>query len=265
MKIISVFAASAVIGLSAQTEAGLANFLMTNGSGTLYEIDGNTLEANWIGQLQNAQLINEIQYIGNGEILANMTGGMQRYNLNTGVQSIEYINANEFDTGFFHQSQGAALTSNGDIYFAVQSQINGMPSTYGVLYDPTSGDLTEMAEHSGAPGGLYFDFHEVGQDVYAAVEQTGQSIRIIDAITGENQALYDTGINNSSFISLDGSLFVVTLEGDMYNFDVSDGSLDFYGSITGFSSNLLGVTNIPSPATLMAFVFASGLACRRQR
>lgn len=252
--------------VAAHASAGLDNFLITNGNGILYEVDGNTLQSTQIAQLDNAGIINEILYVDNGEILANVTGGFERYNLNTGVQTTVFSNATDLpNPGGVDWSSGAALTSEGDVYFSVQSHSEEGSRRYGALYDLDTNTVSEMAEYTNAPGGLYFDFHEIGTNLFLAAEQTGQTIRVVDAVTGDNQTIYNTGINNGSFLSLNGDIFVVTTDRDMYTFDETDGSVEFYGSISGVSGNLLGATAIPAPSTPLLFALAAGTSARRRR
>ncbi len=259
-----------VIAFNALAGAGLSDMYITNGAGKIYSVDGSTLQATPVAQLQDAGSINDILFIGNGKILANLTFAMATYDLNTGVQETLFATNGTFGSpGSFNYSSGLARRANGEIYFSINEILN--PSgidIYGISYDLHSGTLNQVGDVD-VPGA--FDFYELANGDMIGFGSTGQSV-LFDPDTGVVEATFDLDVAAVSFVQSIDDLFVVAIDGSMYTFDVTDGSTEFYGQITGFEKTLFGasIANssaalIPSPATLLTLSGGVCLGLRRRR
>tara|TARA_R110000868_G_scaffold119469_2_gene317037 strand:- start:378864 stop:379679 length:816 start_codon:yes stop_codon:yes gene_type:complete len=258
------------LALTTLASAGISNMYITNGAGEIYSVDGNTLQATSVAQLQDAGSINDILYIGNGKILANLTFAMATYDLNTGVQETLFNSNGTFgDPSSFVYSSGLARRANGDIYFQVNEFFN--PSgidVYGISYDMQSGGLTQIG---GVPFVGALDFYELANGNMIGFNTGNQSI-LFNPNTGVIEATFDLDVTAVSFVQSFSDLYVVAADGSMYTFDLTDGSTEFYGQITGFERNILGASIasstaalIPSPASLLALTGGLGMGLRRRR
>ncbi len=258
------------LALTAFAGAGISNMYITNGAGEIYVVDGNTLQATSIAQLDNAGTINDIQYLGNGKILANLTFAMATYDLNTGVQETLFTSNGTFgQPDSFVYTGGLARRVNGDMYFGVTEALN--PSgviNYGISFDMQSDSLNQIGN---VPFATPFDFYELANGSMIGLITGDRAVRF-DPNTGAVQAEFDLDVSAVSFVQSLTDLYVIATDGSLYTFDINDASTEFYGQITGFENNILGasIANasaalIPSPASLFALSGGLCLGLRRRR
>jgi len=258
------------VAITSLSSAGISDMYITNGAGEIYLVDGNTLQATSVAQLQDAGTINDIMYLGNGKILANLTYTMDIYDLNTGSQETLFSSNGTFgDPSSFVYTSGLARRANGEIFFAVTEFLN--PSgldLYGISYDINSGSLAQIADIT-IPGA--FDFYELANGKMIGFGSEGFST-LFDPNTGVVEATYALDVTAVTFVQSLSDLYVVATNGSMYTFDITDGSTEFFGQITGFERNILGASIasssaalIPSPATLLVLAGGVCVGSRRRR
>ena len=263
MNIMNVASACAVAVLSAGASAGLSNFIVADADGGVYTVNGRTLEATQVAQMDSSYSINEILYLGNNELLVNVTGQFIQYNIGTGAEEVVF-NARDYlgDVGY-HYTTGLAQMDSGDIFFSVKSYLPSETTLIGASFNLNSHSFTEMNDIEFV-NGLYFDHHQVGENLYAGARFGQQQITIINTLTGQNEAAYDVGFGVVSFFESHGSLFTMSKGGEIHSFDASDGSTSLVGRITGAGPGLIGAS-IPAPSSLTLLSFAGLAGTRRRR
>lgn len=236
--------------ISTAAHAQLSDFLVATSNGRIHEVDGDTLVATEIVQLQNRQSISEILYVGNDEILASIIGSFVRYNLRTGIETIEFNTADVLpNPAPGNWTESAAFTAQRNVYFGIAAWNQKGNYRYGVLYNPHDGTLEEMAKHIDPPNGLYFDYIEVDNHVFLAAEFSERTARLIDAETGETLSIMNTDEGIVSFLTLDDTVYAITKQRKLFTFDMDDGSMELYGSITGLNGAPIGATSMTVPQT----------------
>lgn len=257
-----IVAASAIGIVSFGAQAGLSNFLVADAEGSIYRVDGDTLESTFLSQVNPAYSTNEIMYLGNNEILVDVTGQLVRHNLNTGTDTVVFDITDQLGNTGIHYTSGLAQTSSGDIFFSVDSIDQSGSATFGATFNLDTNIYTQLADIDPAPG-LYFDHQEVGNSVFASADYNNQTISMIDAISGDTLASYNVGFGVVSFFENQGLMYAMGKEGGLYTFDSSNGSTQFVGQISGAGDSLIGAS-VPAPSAL-ALLGLSGLATARRR
>jgi hypothetical protein len=260
------------LALTSLASAGLSDMYVTNDRGELYFVDGNTLQATSVGQLSNSEFVNDILYVGDGKIIANMTFALVSYDLNTGVQdTILYASDLPNEVPALMHTWGLARTNNGELYFGVTALANSPEETsyYGTTYDPSTGTTVQNAH---VPHIASTDYYELGNGNMLEINDPTDSLVEFDPHTGSIVRELTNGVTAVSFIQSHDSLFLLTAWGRLHEIDLSDGSLSFYGQISGYEYYIMGgsiadptarlVPSIPTVTTM------SGLLClglRRRR
>jgi len=263
MNIINVASACAVVVLSAGASARLSNFIVSDANGGVYTVNGQTLEATQVAQMDGSYSINEILYLGNNELLVNVTGQFIQYNIVTGAEEVVFNARDHLGDVGLHYTTGLARMDSGDIFFSVKSYLSTETTLIGASFNLNSQSFTQMNDIEFV-NGLYFDHHQVGENLYAGARFDQQQITIINTLTGQNEAAYDVGFGVVSFFESQGSLFAMSKGGEIHSFDASDGSMALVGQISGAGPGLIGAT-IPAPGSLALFGCMGIAAVRRRR
>ncbi|MEQ9207888.1 MAG: hypothetical protein RLN78_11020 [Phycisphaerales bacterium] len=235
-------------------------------------IDGETLVSTTVGRLLSGGDINEIAYIGNDTILANMTFGVVKYDLNTGIQETLFTSDEVGGPGSLTFMSGVARRSNGEYYMNVSVQRAAGHEEYGISYNLEAGDLSYVGPTP----------HTIPNDVYELADGTMLATRTIshedwivryNPMTGEEIALYEIDFTPTAFVQSESELHIVSQLGYIHTFDLSDGSTTFYGRITGeFYGQIMGATNananiplIPAPHSLSMLALSASIGFTRRR
>ena len=250
---------------------GISDFYTTNSIGEIYLIDGNTLEASLVVELNHGSNINDILYLDDGGILANVGGGLVRYDLGTGLEEVVFSIQGAIDVLGAQITTGLAATNDGNVFFSVFHLIPGEGRNYmSGTFNPYTNEFTRAADVS-APAGLYFDHHQIDDTHYLGADWNGQSIYVLDAETGETEVV-SVGYEVVSFFDVGDSIMTMTKGGDLYYFDPETMTSTFYGEIaTSNLGNWIGATStsnpyrLPAPGTLSMLGFAGLIAGRRRR
>lgn len=241
---LSVFITLAVISTAALGQ--LSDFLIATSNGRIHLVDGDTLEATLIVELENGRNISEILYVGNDEILASTVGGFIRYNLSTGVETVEFNIADVLpNPSLIDYAMAAGFTAQRNVYFGIAADFgNGGIYYYGVLYDPYLFTFTETAELEDSPRGLYFDFIETENNVILAANFSDQTARTYDALSGETLSEVSTPVGITSFLNIDDDEYAISNGSGLYTFNKQDGSMNLYGHMTGLQGTPIGATSL---------------------
>lgn len=259
-----MLAACAVMlaGLSTGTIAGISDFYITDASGLVYEVDGATLAATEVVQLNNAFAIHEIMYMGNNQLMYNVFGRLSIANLVTGETEVVFDIHDHLGSGI-HYGNGLARTQSGDIFMTVRSQGAGFPlRDYGVLVNIENQTFTELADLSRRE--FYIDHHQVAENLFLSADWASGTIHTMNADTGVILSETSFGFYPVSFFEADGSVYVIAKEGGLYTYDYLTNSVDYLGDVTGAGTNIIGAT-IPASGTLSLLGLASIVATRRRR
>lgn len=259
---IAAFAAGSSL-VSMVAHAGLSDFYVTNTFGEIYQVDGQTLESNQVSQLGNTSNLNEILYIGNGEIIASLGGTMLRHNINTGAEEIVFRMSDHIEPGALAIGSGLAMTTSGDIFFTASIFSAGNPTrrmagSYNLATDVFV-DITDVNSSAS-----FFDHHQIGTDVFISADHNRQIVSVLNGATGDIVIDYNVGFGVVSFFESDGGIFAVGRTGGLYSFDIDDGSTEYIGDIAGVSGDLIGAT-VPASGSFAIFGLMGIAAVRRRR
>jgi hypothetical protein len=259
----SFAALAASISMSTYSYGDLSDLYVTNSNGQVYHVDGNTLQATEAVQLQDAGTINEILYLGNGQLVANLSFGVSIYDFNTQTQTSLFSAQEEFGIpGSFTYTSGLAHRSNGDVYFAV-NVLADQPNSqyYGVSYNLNTNTATQLAD---VPGVALIDHHELSSEQMLTASYNDQSVTVFNPDSGVVDATYSLGLAIVSFVQSNDAIYFLTQSGELHTFDPTDGSTGFHGSISGVSGSFIGAT-IPAPSSLILICTSLFTATRRRR
>jgi len=269
MNTLSVLGLAVVMSVSGLAKGGISDFYATNSTGSIFLVDGDSLNASLVVDLNYGSSINDILYLDDGGILANVTGALVRYDLNTGQEEVVFQMSGNTGLSGFQYSMGLAAMSNGDVYFSLFNLDANGSNWYGGAYDPFQNEV-ELHPSSAGPAALYFDHHQIGENLFIGADHAGQNFYIHNTETGEIE-IHAAGYSPVSFFESGGSLFTMTQHGGLYMLDVSTMSSTFYGRINSGESNWIGAATtsspyrLPSPGSLPLFGFVAVVGTRRRR
>ena len=248
---------------------GIADFYIAGADGVIYSVDGESLAASQVFAVQGGLAINDIIFVGNNKMLANVTDQLIEYDMSTGLQTVVFDTNDYEGEDEFYFTSGFAATSDGNIFMSIREIGVDRNDLVGAVYNPFTHSFTEQANID-ANLGLFFDHQEIDENVFLGADFENQSVHTFNSLTGESLALHQLGFGPVSFLELGSDLFLLGKDGELYNYNSSTGVATFYGDISGFSGNLLGaasteVFRIPAPASLPLFGLASLVMIRRRR
>ena len=249
--------------------AGVSDFYVAGGQGTIFLVDGGTLQASEVFSVDGGMAINDIIFVGNNRMLANVTDQLIQYDMSTGEETVIFDVVDHYGKDAHYFTSGFAGTSDNELFFSVMELGDDGLNQYGAIFDPFEQSFRETAAIDLVPG-LYFDHLEISEGVFLGADFAGQQVNVIDSISGDTLVSYDVGFGPVSFVELDGLVFMMSTQGDMYSFDAENGSTEFFGTIGGATEDLLGaastqVFRIPSPGSLPLLGLGTLVAIRRRR
>jgi len=251
-----------VVATSAAS-AQLQDSYLSDGNGTIFHLDSDTLVATEVGQMQIGNLFTDMEYLGDGRIVVNSAFAMMSYDLNTSTQTTLFTSQEvQSEPSGVSLLSGLTLQSDGDLYFT--SLLHGPSGRHfaGATYDPNTESIDLLA---GSPFPyLYLDHHEISPGRMLGTESETRTIDIFDPSTGIVETSYTLDLEVYSFVEFDDVLFVLTSGNHLYTFDHTSGATEFYGTITGTSDALLGIT-VPTPSSAVAAGLAAMMYTRRRR
>ncbi|MFG0299756.1 MAG: hypothetical protein ACF8K1_09180 [Phycisphaerales bacterium JB047] len=260
---------TAVIG--APAGAGLSDFFVAGSGGRVYSVDGSTLEASEVYRVNGSWNVYDILYAGNDNMLVQIRDEIRLVDMMTGAESVFFDAADYEGTNENFYLQGFAATSDNELFMSMQQFTSNSIDLVGTTYHPGTGVYREMAviEHPNFLGN-YIDHVEIAPDVFLGVDRIGSQVHVINIEDGNLIDVYDLTFSPVSFLQLDEQLFLLDRDGGLYNFDAADGSTSLYGSLSGFSADLLGATSyevfsVPAPGGTALLGFAGLLGVRRRR
>jgi len=272
MKMMNGLAAVAVsIGCVGMAQGEIADFYLADSVGGIYRVDGTTLESSLIVQLDNGFSMNDILVLDDGGILANTNGLLVRFDLQTGEERIVFDTRDYFTEPGFYITMGLAATSSGDVFFTTEAVTGKGIEWFGGTYNPFTSEFTRLADIPN-PTGLYFDHHQVGENLFLGADWSGGRISVINSLTGETE-FTDVDFDPVSFFESGGDFFALSKGGDLFTFDPETGSSTLYGSIQGSNggvgwigaASLSNPFTLPSPGTLSLIGIAGLVSVRRRR
>lgn len=251
-------------------QAGLSDFYVAGADGRIYSVNGSTLAATEIYQVQGGMAINDIIFTGGNKMLANVTDQLIEYDMTAGTETVIFDVDDYKGKDDIYFTSGFAGTDQGDIFLSVRRIGPSLDDYIGATFDPFTSTYTELADIQSSVGGLYFDHQEISPNMFLGADFQNNSVILFNSASGLEIASYDVGFGPVSFLELGSDLFLLDSDGGLYNFDSGDGSTSFYGSLSGFQGDLLGAASteifrIPAPSGLALMSFAGLVGTRRHR
>jgi hypothetical protein len=266
MKFSSIaFPAISFIAFGATTPASaqMQDAFLASDHGTIYHLDGETLIATEVGQMEDARNTNDIVYLGNGRIAANILFAAVSYDLTTNTQTTLFTAQDvQSEPSGISLMSGLALQSNGDLYFT--SVLHGPSGLHyaGATYNPISEDINLV---EGSPNNhLYFDHHELSPGRMLGAISGSSVVNVFDPLTGIAETSYNLGAEVRSFVQFGDALFFLSSDNRLFTFDHSTGTAEFYGDIQGTDAILFGIT-IPAPSSAIGIGLVAMMYTRRRR
>jgi len=256
---------------SSTTLAGVSDFYVAGADSRIYSVDGETLQATEIFQIdRNSQIgINDILFTGGDTMLANITGQLVQYDMVTGVQTTIMTISDHYDTGLQH---AWGLTRTIDDRIGISIYEFGMPSgtrqAFGA-YDPFTGDYEEVSSYPSDDAG-YMDIHQVSSSTMLGLNWVDGHVTYVDLNDGSLINRFEFSFDPVSFLELDGELLILDDRSRIYTFDVLTGEAESYGSIQGIDGTAIGAASsvafrIPAPGVPMVLAMGGLVAARRRR
>ena len=261
---------SALTSCAGLATAGIADFYITDASGVIFTVDGQTLVATERFEVETSDLgMNDIIFVGDNKMLANVTGQLVQYDMDTGEEVVVFDVRDVYPDGGFYLTGGLARTQDDKIFFSTWGITPKSNSTFGALYDPITQTYEELADFEESLG-YQIGHHHVGGDLFLTADWAGEKIRVINTMTGEFESVFDVGFGPVSFLETNGQLYTMTRDGFLYTFDFTTGESEYYGQISGAGGSIIGMASsvafrIPAPSSLAIFGFASLAVARRRR
>ena len=130
--------AAVVVSCAPLTSAGLTDFMITDASGNMYTVDGNTLATTFVAKIQNGSLLNEIVYAGNNQYYYTAGQDIGIINIATGVKSVVVNVSSGFDENISYIT-GMTRTSNNELFMGVKTYSQNGNPTYQTSYNMDTG------------------------------------------------------------------------------------------------------------------------------
>lgn len=261
--------------LTSPSFADLADFYVAGSDSRIYSVDGQTLQATEIFQIdRNGQVgINEILFTGGDTMLANIGGQLVQYDMSTGEQVTILNLGDHYDSGF-QLAGGLARTLDDRIAFSVYEALDpsGVRRAFG-LYDPFTGSYETIVNQSDR-GSAYFDVYQHSADVMLGASNARDfpnlgSIEVVNTTDGSLIERYMFEFEPVSFLELGDQLYILDKMSGLHTFDPTTGQSTFYGSVDGVPYSIGATSNIafriPAPGVPMTLVLGGLLVTRRQR
>ncbi|MBO6739895.1 MAG: hypothetical protein JJ916_08560 [Phycisphaerales bacterium] len=262
--------AAVILCACGAAQAGLSDFYVAGADGRIYSVNGSSLAATEIYQVQGGLAINDIIFTGNNRMLANVTDQLIEHNMTTGTETVIFdVNDYEGEDEIFFTS-GFSGTHRGDIFMSVRRIGPDLNDYIGARFDPFTSTFTELADIQSTVGGLFFDHQEIAPNRFLGADYQNDSVIVFNSASGMQLDSYDVGFSPVSFLELGADLFLLDGNGGLHTFDTDDGSTSLYGTLSGFQGDLLGaasteVFRIPSPSGTALLGFAGLWGTRRLR
>ncbi len=247
LRVLQAATAASVVLFPAVASAGISDFLITNSQGLVYQVDGDTLAATEVIQLQDAGSINEIMYIGDNQVMSNVFGRLSVTDLSTGVTDVVF-NTNDYFGPGIHYANGLAMTQSGDIFVSMHSKGPDFSDQFGALINVENQTLTTLENFSQFE--FYLDNHQIEENIFLGADWNNGRIDILNSNTGEILSETSFGFDPVSFFESNGVVYAVAKEGGLYSYDYATNSVDFMGDITGAGTSIIGAT-VPAPGSMV--------------
>ncbi|MBO6512564.1 MAG: hypothetical protein JJ974_01190 [Phycisphaerales bacterium] len=261
----------AITSASTASVADLSNFYLLDSLGGLYSVDGDTLYASKIHEIENGFSVVDMVDLGGGNIIVSRAYELYEYNFYTREETSLLNTADYFGPGTIGYFHGLADLGNGELFFSsrVNNQDGGLGQGNSInLDDGTTTTLYSHEEYRSA----YFDHHLIAPGFVVSAQFSNQQIHVLDINSGEETTTYNVGLDVVSFFETNGEVFLLTKQGEIHSFDASNGEYSFVGQLEGEfgSRNLIGASVadplgvFPTPGSLAIFV-AFGLSTTHRR
>lgn len=261
----------AIAATSTASVADLSNFYLLDSLGGLYSVDGDTLYASKIHEIENGFSVVDMVDLGGGNIIVSRAYELYEYNFYTREETSLLNTADYFGPGTIGYFHGLADLGNGEFFFTSRVSSSDSTLAQGNTINLDTGMTSTLYTYEEFQP-TYFDHQLIGPDLVISADYSNQRIHVLDIHTGEQTTTYEVGIDVVSFFETNGEVFLLTKQGEIHSFDASNGNYSFVGQLEGEfgSRNLIGASVadplgvFPTPGSLAIFgIF--GLSTSRRR
>lgn len=253
----------------AAAEIPLHDMYLANTEGAVYHINGLTLEATLVSQInipdENPVLLDpeiQIEYLGNDRIAVALDRHIDILNVSTGIQEREVSAVDLFHQSIAATVSGLARLDNGALLTAGLYYNDGFALGRGSrIYDPNTGTVQYLQDGHTFP----VDIHAIdGLMTVATVTRDFGRVAFFDYDTDTEVQVFDVEFPILSFIENNGELFALSTGGQLYTFDLQTLEMSLHGTITGLDGIASSIT-IPAPSTFACIGVLSLAGSRRRR
>ena len=265
-----VHSALAVGLLGSVSVAGVTDFYVAGADARIYSVDLNTLEASEVFQILTPGRggINEILYTGDDTMLVNVTGQLVQYNMVTSEVHVVFDVSDHYTSGFQYTA-GLARTFDDRIGMSVYETYDVGGQAFYSTYDPFAGTY-EAVTPIDSDAALYFDLHQIANGEMIAVHALHGTVTRFSALDGSVFEEYQLGIEPASLFEVQGQLYMLSSQFELYQFDILSGQADYIGQLSGTVGDAIGATTgvafrIPTPGVATTLAMAGLVITRRRR
>ncbi|MEX0877193.1 MAG: hypothetical protein WD114_07010 [Phycisphaerales bacterium] len=243
---------------------GLQDFIVANATGEIFEVDGNSLATTQISMIQQRTFgFNEMVFGGGNMVYANLNGILIEHDLMTQQETVIFDVRDHIPQPSINYTMGLAQLSNDDLFFTINTQTpTDSPRQFAATLNLDTNEYTAGPDVELATG-LYFDHHQLSDGTVLSADYGGERILRQDITTGMTLESFNVGYGVVSLFQQGNSIFSIAKEGEMFRFDIADGSSEYLGTISGAGNSLIAAT-VPAPSTL-TFIALGGLTTIRRR
>ncbi len=264
-----------ILTTTVAAHADLADFVIMSDDGQLLRVNGQTLEASLVADLDitgDPSRKIELEYISDSQIYVKHDGGLSVYN--AGSESLDSVftssDLSDHPDISFSRYHGTLLTNDGRILGSAPQIVPGEGLVWhGVEVDTNTNDWDTTSQLVDVNGSLDMHMYGPGQFLNLApnhllVVHDFNNPEYINGLWIDNQDPLNPYYAVSIFES-DGQLLVIDPNGGIYSIDPTNSSFARYGQITGIDGLYLhAASTVPAPSSIAPFAITL-LAARRRR
>jgi len=253
----------------AAAEIPLHDMYLANTEGAVYHINGLTLEATLVSQINIPDklpfLIDpeiQIEYLGNDRIAVALDRHIDILNINTGIQERAISAVEMYQGAIVATITGLARLDDGTLLTSGVAAVSTSLYFHEIIYDPQT-DTSHRTPMQGSQ--IPVDIHAIdGLMTVSSISREIGRIAFFDYENDFDRQIFDVEFPILSFIENNGELFALSTGGQLYTFDLQTLEMSLHGTITGFDGIASSIT-IPAPSTFACIGVLSLAGSRRRR
>ncbi|GEM_PF-4073981 len=248
---------------SALSIGAISDFWVSDISGGIYEVDGETFEATYVRSISSMPLSMSMLYQGGDTLLVNDTQRLFTIDLSDGSES-DVVSSTDLGDGL-HGIFGLADAGEGEVFFMLQRLPTAFSSNSGVVYDLSDGS-GEFVEFGGVPD-FYTDFLLIGDNRFFGVTGQGRSYIVDLGAATVQQVQFDVANQLVTMFEDGGDRYGIDTQGRIFEMDLDALSLAQVGAIDFDIQPNGGVIGsaVPAPSAMVLLGLGGLVGVRRRR